>query len=144
MKIQVNIDASVVELADASGVPPKEWVAQAIAQRIQAESAPTDAEARRLALLAKLLKVYTTTGEQTQIEITGDEGSTLLDLEARGYVDLGVNGFVHAMQENYHFISGVPGSPVTPEGIAYLERTNIEKFMHHPLFKLIKEIRSLI
>jgi hypothetical protein len=144
MKITVDIDAGVVELADAVGMTPEEWVRQAIVQKADADTAPAEPEARRLAVLARLLKVYRTTGEQTQVEFAGDDGSTLLDLESRGYVDLGARGFVHAMQENYHFISGAPGSPVTPEGIAYLERTKVDKFVEHPLFRFIKEIKSLI
>ena len=98
-------------------------------------------EERKIKLLAELFKAYKSP-EGLKLEFDDKDGIILRDLIARGFVDPGAKGFESAFGEPDCFESGGIESPITPEGVKYLEQTNIEKFIDRPVYKLLKEIRQ--
>ena len=138
MKINIEIKDTVIEAAQEANLSPEKWVEEAINEKLQSQSIPTESEEKRIEVLAKIFK---TLKSPSGTELKFDDESILRDLEARELIDLTAKGLIHRV-DGYCLISGLPGSPITRRGIEYLERTKIDKFLGHPLYKLLKEIRE--
>lgn len=140
MKINIEIDDAVIRVAGAANKTPEQWVQEVIGDKLQTQTVPAESEAKRLELLAKLFKTYKSAN--MELSFTDEDEVILRDLEARGFVGLSVEGFQSTFGRNTYFLSGITGSPITPKGVEYLEKTKIDKFIGHPVYKLLKEIRQ--
>jgi len=139
MRINIQIDDTIVEAATSANMSAEEWIQEAIKEKLRIQSTSVEPEERKVELLAKLFKTFKS--PSGKVVFDGDDSVVLKDLEARGLVDSRNEGFVRS-SAGYYYMSGFPTSPITPGGIKYLERTRIERFVDRPVYKLLKEMRS--
>lgn len=70
----------------SAGITTEQWIQEAISQKLQDQTNPTDSEERGLILLAQIFKTYKSP-PNTKLEFDEAGNSLLKDLEARGFVD---------------------------------------------------------
>ena len=99
-------------------------------------------EEKRLELLAKLYKTFTSP-LNTELKFDSDDEIILRDLQTRELINPNSDGFLRTMS-GHSFKSTGGISPLTAQGIQYLEKTKIDKFIDHPVYKLLKEIRQFL
>ena len=131
MKVTIEIDGEVVDSADALEVSVEDWIQQAIADKLKLHSVPTESEEAKIVILAKIFKVYKSP-PNIKLEFDEEASALLMDLSARGLVDLQASGFIRTNTSNL-FCSGPVDPPLTLRvfNISSRQRLN-DSLIGHP------------